>query len=439
LHDLIKEKRSNNRLKGGNCLGRLGSDLRLGRSPLFFTLIQQHPFSFECLDIPRHSSGVMTREARATLQKPQSVPRNRFPIFCKLCVLLWRAAVIGIVAWLLSPAPSLAWNAEGHMIVAQIAYNHLTPAVKARCDALIAVPLTYSNSQNNTFVTAACWADDYKSQLGSGTWHYIDLPFSLDGTSTNGVGPDPANVVWAINQCVSTLGSPGSSQINQATYLRYLLHFVGDIQQPLHSSTAVSVSNPSGDAGGNGFHITGTWGNLHSLWDAGGGFLTDSVSRPLTAAGQTTLSNKVTSIETDYPYLPNPGTIPDPMNWALDSFGIAKTVAYVGITANTTPSTAYLNTAQATTEQRMVLGGHYLADLLNTLLVTNAVSLSWSCSSNQFGFSWPAIPGRNYQVLYKDQLEDPAWSPLTNFVATTNSASFSESMSPTQRFYRVTQ
>src|SRR5438105_5067321 len=149
----------------------------------------------------------------------------------------------------------LAWNAEGHMLVAQIAYNHLDTAVRARCDALIAVPLTYGSSANNTFVTAACWADDYKSSLGTAIWHYIDLPFSLDGTSTAGVGTASFDVVQAINQCMFTLGSSTAAQTNQATSLRYLMHFVGDIQQPLHCSTAVSASHPGGDAGGNSFSL----------------------------------------------------------------------------------------------------------------------------------------------------------------------------------------
>jgi hypothetical protein len=50
----------------------------------------------------------------------------------------------------------LAWNAEGHMIVAQIAYNHLDSAAKAKCDALIAVPLAYGGDSTTNFVTAAC-------------------------------------------------------------------------------------------------------------------------------------------------------------------------------------------------------------------------------------------------------------------------------------------
>jgi len=71
-----------------------------------------------------------------------------------------------LVLSLCFPCPIMAWDAAGHMIVAQIAYNHLDPNVRAKCDALIAVPLPYGSSANNTFVTAACWADDYKRLAG---------------------------------------------------------------------------------------------------------------------------------------------------------------------------------------------------------------------------------------------------------------------------------
>jgi hypothetical protein len=334
----------------------------------------------------------------------------------------------------------LAWNAEGHMVVAQIAYNHLDAAVKAKCDALIAVPLTYGSSANNTFVTAACWADDYKSSLGTAIWHYIDLPFSLDGTSTAGVGTASFDVVQAINQCIFTLGSSTAAQTNQATSLRYLLHFMGDIQQPLHSSTAVSASHPGGDAGGNGFSLMGTWGNLHSLWDAGGGFLSDSLSRPLTANNQTTVDAKISVIETAYPYSANSGTIPNPMDWAQEGMGLAQTVSYVGITNNTTPSSGSLSNAQATAKQRMAAGGHRLADLLNTLFATNRVALvSLPPTNGGFGFSWSAIPGRTYRVQWKLQLSDPAWNDVANVVAYSSSASFNEELRQAQRFYQVVQ
>src|SRR4051812_20458499 len=177
-----------------------------------------------------------------------------------------------VVSFCFAPC-ARAWNALGHMVVSQTAYNHLAPAAKAKCDALIAVPLAYGGLSNNTFVTAAVWADDHRTALGNATSHYIDLPFSLDGTTTNGFVPPAFDVVQAINQSIAVLQNPASSLTNQATHLRYLLHFVGDLQQPLHCVTAMSSSSPNGDAGGNGFTFAGgSWGNMHALWDDGGGY-----------------------------------------------------------------------------------------------------------------------------------------------------------------------
>jgi len=276
------------------------------------------------------------------------------------------------------------------MVVAEVAYNHLSPAVKAKCDALIAVPLSFSSTASTNFITAASWADDFKSQLGTGTSHYIDLPLCIsgylggncaDGSSTNNAPPAVPNVVTALNQYIAVLQNPNATLTDQATALRYVIHFVGDIQQPLHASNGISTSHPtpSGDGGGNSFSLKGTFSELHALWDSGGGYLNDSgISRPMQASGYAIISNKVADVEATYPYTPNIGTIPDPMTWATDSFYYAQTVAYVGITEGGTPTTSYLNSASATSKQRMAAGGHRLADLLMTIFVTNAASFTAS-------------------------------------------------------------
>ncbi len=348
--------------------------------------------------------------------------------------------VLGLA--LASPAPVHAWNAEGHMTVAQIAYNHLDAAVKIRCDALIATTVNYASNYNNTFVTAACWADDIKSFTSAyNIWHYIDLPFSLDGTSTGGVSPASFDVVQAIRQNIASLQSTNATPTDQATNLRFLLHFVGDIQQPLHCSTAVRASQPGGDAGGNSFSLSGgTWSNLHSLWDSGGGYLSDFLSRPLSASSQTTLNNKVAAIEAAYPYVPSPGMIPDPMTWANAGLALAQTNAYVGITRSTTPTQSYLDTTMATTEQLMAQGGHHLADLLNTIFAANPFNLASVTKTNGgFAFAWSANAGKIYRVQWKPQLNAATWTDLTTLTATNTSAAFSEPASQTQRFYRVIQ
>jgi hypothetical protein len=71
--------------------------------------------------------------------------------------------LIIICASLCLARSALPWGQEGHMVVAQIAYNHLSPAVKTKCDALIAVSLPFASNASTNFVTAASWADDFKS------------------------------------------------------------------------------------------------------------------------------------------------------------------------------------------------------------------------------------------------------------------------------------
>ncbi len=326
------------------------------------------------------------------------------------------------ICFCLAP-PVLAWNFLGHQVVAQIAYNHLDPEVKIICDNLLtnAVPCgTFSSS----FITSSTWADG-RCESGTAPQHYTDIWISLDGTTTNGLYDDPVNVVSAIQQHIATLQNPASNQTAKATALRYLIHFVGDIQQPLHCSAAVWASNPDGDAGGNQFSLGS--GNLHSFWDSGGGYLSSG-----------TASSKAVDVETNYAYSFSIGLIPDPYDWAWEGREIARTNTYVGVTNGLPASASYSNRTQAATKQRMAIGGQRLAKLLSTILVTNAPSLtSVTFTNDNFGLSWTAVPGRIYRVQWKQQLSDPAWTDLTDVTTSTNSISFTEATIQTQRFYRV--
>lgn len=329
------------------------------------------------------------------------------------------------------------------MVVAQIAYNHLNPVAKAKCDALIATDVLYATNNNNTFVTAACWADDLKSFTSAySNWHYIDIPFSLDGTSTNGVSTASFDVVRAIRLCVTNLQNPSLSISNQAFYLRFLLHFVGDIQQPLHCSTAVSATRTTGDGGGNTFYVTNNnWSNLHSFWDSGGGYIYDFIARPVNSSGQSILDAKVTQIEADYPYnySTNLGTINDPYVWALEGWNLARTNCYVGVTNNTPPAPAYLSTTMAITEQRLAQGGHRLADLINTLYPTNIIVKVPKISGTNFILSWTATIGTTYQVQWKQNLNDALWNSQTSIVAGVSSMTYTDKIISTQKFYRLAQ
>lgn len=344
-----------------------------------------------------------------------------------ISILRTAASVVVFVALVLEFAcPAGAWNSQGHMVVAQLAYNHLDPEAKARCDALIAIPPP-CGSASQTFVSDSTWADQ-RCESGTSPQHYIDIPISLDGYPTNGVVDNPTNVVAAIQQCILILQDPAANVTNQSRALRYLIHFVGDIQQPLHCSTGVTTNKPTGDAGGNSFSLAGAWSNLHSLWDAVGGYLNG-----------VTVSNQASEVEAAHPYTKTIGVIPNPMDWAREGREIARTNCYVGITNGAAPSVSYTNMAQAVTKQRLAVGGQRLAKLLNTIFVTNTpLVAAATITSGNFSFSWSAVSGRTYRVQWKNQLGDAQWNDLADVTASTNSASFAEpTAGQTQRFYRA--
>lgn len=352
------------------------------------------------------------------------------------------ALILGLGLALLSSAR--AWNAEGHMVVAQIAYNHLTPSVKTQCDALIATPVVYASSLNNNFVTASVWADDLKSFTNAwNSWHFINIPFSLDGTPTNGFVPAAIDVVKVIRTNIYYLQNPATTQSNRAFHLRMLLHFVGDMHQPLHCTTAMSAATPNGDAGGNGFAVGGGWGNLHSLWDSGGERLQDSFFRPLDVTDQNTLNALVAGIEANHPYnyTTNLGVVADPMAWAREGVEFAQSACYANITRNTSPSNPYLTATATTADQRLAAGGNRLADLINTIFGTNAITLAAvTRTGSNFSFSWPGLYGRSYQVQWKSNLDDTTWNNLTLITPTMNqTVTFTDSLNQARRFYRVVQ
>ena len=163
---------------------------------------------------------------------------------------------------------------------------------------------------------------------------------------------------------------------DRAEALRFLVHFVGDVHQPLHATARDSVAHPEGDRGGNDFDILSPPlfrgvprlpKNLHALWDAGVGLFRYDAT-PLTAETRRQIAVQA---ETLTAALPRPMFWRElrrerPDEWAKESFEGAKRVAY-RLPENSMPTDAYLRDAQALAARRVVLAGYRLADLINRL------------------------------------------------------------------------
>lgn len=148
-----------------------------------------------------------------------------------------------------------AWGPQGHMVVAQVAENNLTPAAKKAVARLL---------DNDSLADVANWADQVKSQpewTHTKSWHFLDLADGEDYShvehSQNG------DVVMAITDMVKALKDQRTNPEEKSNALKFIVHFMGDIHQPLH------IGRPD-DRGGNDFKVVfeGRKTNLHSLWDS---------------------------------------------------------------------------------------------------------------------------------------------------------------------------
>jgi hypothetical protein len=284
--------------------------------------------------------------------------------------------VVGLLAFILCmPSLTLGWGAGGHMMVASIAFKRLNPRAKAQAMALLARPINPAavSKKSKDFVNASHWPDDLRQFAEFDSFkpfHFIDKPFSIDGTPLPSNLPEPNNVIKALEDNVNILKT-STDKDAQAQALRFIIHFVGDIHQPLHCATRVSSAKPEGDQGGNlvTIKVGSKKVKLHSYWDGGIGrfpktgpnFAPPPLSQIPAAAAKAMAGNP----DTD-PKL----KLDDPFNydaWADESFALAQSVAYKGMKNGVTPTAAYNKKALKVARQRVAWGGYRLAALLNAI------------------------------------------------------------------------
>jgi hypothetical protein len=291
------------------------------------------------------------------------------------------AVVCAVVFCLVVPMQNTyAWGPGGHMMVAKIAYKRLNPKAKAQIDKLIAIKIepVSITSRSLDFVNAAHWPDDLRPEEAfafSLPLHFVDIPFSSDGTTLPTDLPESQNIVTALKHYVAVLKSNANDN-QRAQALRFIIHFVGDIHQPLHCATRVSHDNEEGDRGGNlvSVKIPGKNGRLqtvklHSYWDGGiGDFPKAGANFAPPPLSQITPA--VTKVLKE-----NPDTDPgwkaggafDFQAWADESDALAKSTAYNGITPNKAVSKSYNTAALKAARKRVAWGGYRLAELLNEI------------------------------------------------------------------------
>ncbi len=261
---------------------------------------------------------------------------------------------------------TLAWNGTGHRLVAAIAYQRLNPYVKQRIDSLTKINFS-SDSGFNRFLKASVWADTlrYHDVSTFNAWHYFSKPYVINHVRFKLLAKE--NVAWAIGQSINVLASRKSNRYEKMVFLNFLVHFVGDIHQPLHCINLFSKKFPKGDKGGNLFTIKTRYAdNLHYYWDQGVGlFHVKHQHYPLRYRAVRRLAARITQ---EYPEPSFKGRIynSDPFTWAKESYHLAKSFAY-NIAFNGRPSIAYIKKGQEISEKRVALAGYRLANILNSI------------------------------------------------------------------------
>ncbi len=159
-------------------------------------------------------------------------------------------------ALLVSPAPVLAWGKTGHRVVAALADPQLSGLARAHVEQILGA--------GETLDEAANWPDEMRSAPGNfwrktaTPWHYV----TVNGITYDHAPPE-GDALKALDHFVAVLKDPKASRADQQLALRFIVHLVGDLHQPLHVGKCC-------DRGGNDVKVTwfGKPTNLHAVWDS---------------------------------------------------------------------------------------------------------------------------------------------------------------------------
>lgn len=185
---------------------------------------------------------------------------------------------------------AFGWGCQGHQVIALIARTHLTPAASAAVDQLLRDnPIDPALSRFcrvhpvDLLADSVTWADDERTAIKNDGWHYIDIPLAvtqgdaMEWCPPIGPGPDGKGetgcILNALAMELDILRDKNKAGPARAEALRYVIHFLGDLTQPLHTED-------NHDQGGNCATITvfsAKTSSLHSQWDTG--LLAEEVDR----------------------------------------------------------------------------------------------------------------------------------------------------------------
>ena len=266
-----------------------------------------------------------------------------------------------------------AWGDLGHEVTALIAYRHLLPSAKAQLDALLASDTDALTAGD--FASRSTWADKYRNaHRETAAWHFVDIeidqpdlkdacfgfPISRPKAWAS-QGPAQDCVVNKIDEFTAELKNPSTPAAERILALKFLIHLMGDLHQPLHAAD-------HHDRGGNCISLSppqGAQNNLHAYWDV----------TVVNALGQSAaqiadqLDARLSAADI------KDWTAGSPQSWAMDTFEIGRRDAYALASTPTCQSggsvalsPAYLAQAEKDAVTQLLKAAVRLAAVLNGVL-----------------------------------------------------------------------
>lgn len=277
---------------------------------------------------------------------------------------------VALVA-LLAASGAQAWWCMGHMTVTEIAKQNLDDGVYSQVESIFeALSAAGPFPKSPDFVQSACWADDLKSYGMSemAQWHFINQPYNPSSYPIAQWPVQIENVETLIAQFDETAKANGPDY-DLMFALGNLIHFYGDIHQPLHATELFSSTYPTGDRGGNLQDVTvdGTATKLHFVWDAICWQFPTDINRPLSSSDYQTIVNYANYLQQTYTFSSSQMKEWNSTVFALESYNDAVNTAYPGTYSGMTISSAYLAACKPVAEARVALAGYRLASELNYL------------------------------------------------------------------------
>jgi hypothetical protein len=272
----------------------------------------------------------------------------------------YRRLCLVLLAWAASFEVALAWGPEGHSIVAEIAQRRLSPAAAASVETIL--------GRGHSLASVASWADDQRAaRPDTYNWHFVDIPVA-DTTydPATACKPDPKGdcTIAALDRLRQQLRCGGA----RLDALRFAVHLVGDLHQPLHTIAE--------QRGGNDIAVKVTFkgatctrncdldSNFHAVWD------TTLITRTVWAWGayvDRLEAGWLASAEAKDPATVA-GTTTD---WLLQTHAVAQTV-WAAKPADNVLDESYLEQAQPVLDRQLGLGGLRLAQWLNDTFASTA-------------------------------------------------------------------